>query len=488
MRLNISRIKICCWSLTIMLMSAMAAVAVPLDYDRSNGRGNQVLLRAHQVDLDRLVAQYGLTVLGNSEKERSLLVAGPEGIPADQLAALLVRDAAVSSAEPATLAALPGLQARGASGMHVGDVVPDLLQTGRSGESCWSRQAAEPWSGFANQSAAELIRLPTAHETDGGCGLGVTVAILDTGIDPNHPLLVDALVPGYDFLFETAGLPSEYRLVPDQSMTTIVEQSMTTIVEQSMTTIVEADQIAVLAGRGEATDLGNGIAPVVAASNVDTLEAMGLPPFFGHGTMVAGLVRWTAPQASIMPIRVFDGNGRGHLFDIVRAIYWAVDHGADIINMSFTVGERSKELQEALRYAQEHGVVCVAAAGNQGEHTLAFPAADAGTVGVAATTFDDELAEFSNHGAQLADLAAPGAGVISTYPGRHYAAGWGTSFAAPLVSGTLALVYRTVPGSDQAASRLRSRLLSKGSQLIKELVGDVGNGRLDALGTILESQ
>jgi subtilisin family serine protease len=295
--------------------------------------------------------------------------------------------------------------------------------------------------------------------------------VIDTGVDPSHPLLEQALVPGYDFLLDEGGTASEFRALPGQSLTTVVEQSLTTV--------VEADTMAVLAGQGTPFPISPEIAPILATESVEAFEQLDLPPYFGHGTMVAGMVHLAAPNASIMPLRVFDAHGQGELYDIVRAIYWAVDHGADILNLSFTLSGRSRELQEALAYAEHHGVVAIAAAGNRGEHELTFPAGYGSVVGVAATTHDDHLAEFSNYGNQLVQIAAPGAGVISTYPGNHYAAGWGTSFAAPLAAGGLALVLENLPGDDLAASRERARVLRESSWWLPGLAGKIGSGRLD---------
>ena len=464
-------------------------------YDRSNSRDAQLLLRVPPGQMSRLSAQYGLVPVSGSQESVDLsLVEAPEGMTADQLAALLAGESAVKSIEPARLATLPTLGA--ATGHHVStsDAQADLLQTGTRSGPCWG-ETTELWHGFVDQGADAVVRLSQAHELGAGCGAGVTIAILDTGIDPNHPLLADALVPGYDFVFEAPGLPSEFRLIPDQSMTTIVEQSMTTIVEQSMTTIVEqsmttiveANRVAVLSGHAEALLLDNGIAPLLAAENVPTFEGLDLPPYFGHGTMVAGMARWAAPEASIMPIRVFDGEGKGHVFDIVRAIYWAVDHGADIINMSFSFSESSRELFEAVEYARAHGVVCVAAAGNQGEKSKVYPAAYASTLGIASTTLEDELSGFSNYGSQLVAMAAPGSSVISSYPGDHYAAGWGTSFSAPLTAGALALIIDTARknGSDLSKFQERVNALKAGAEPLEVLAGEIGSGRLDMLKTLL---
>ena len=226
------------------------------------------------------------------------------------------------------------------------------------------------------------------------------------------------------------------------------------------------------------------IAPFVDPAVIDDLASIDLPPFFGHGTMVAGLVRLAAPGATIMPLRVFDSSGSAHLFDVIRAIYYAVDHGADVINMSFSMPAHSIELQRAVQYARAHGVACVAAAGNEGERLQVYPAAYPASVGVAASTLDDQLSEFTNYGNALVELAAPGAGVVSTYPGGVFGAGWGTSFSAPLVAGTLALIQHLHDGGDVAAFQGLVQDLSQGSVTIPGLEGDIGSGRLSALATV----
>jgi subtilisin family serine protease len=463
-------------------MLAVATFAPPANgWDTANSRNAQLLLRVPAGQLDDLLSQYGLTLAASIEGRNLHLVEAPEGMDAEQLALLLDDEPSVQAIESVHLASLPGIDTH----PDPGEAQGDLLQTGTRTDTCWTG-GPDLWSGFVDQGAGEVIGLTDAHSLSTRCGQGITVAVLDTGVDPNHPLLADALVEGYDFFYEEIGKPSEYRLVaPHQSLTTVVEQSLTTVVEQSLTTVVEADTVAVLAGHGQAFLLDQGIAPILAPESVSTLEGLSLPPYFGHGSMVAGLVRWTAPAAQIMPLRVFDGEGQGHLFNIVRAIYWAVDHGADIINMSFTFPSHSRELQEAVQYARQNGVVCVVAAGNQGEHTLVYPAAYADTVGVASTTLDDQLSPFSNHGSQLVTLAAPGSAVISAYPGEHYAAGWGTSFSSPLVAGTLALIFDAVEnGSEISSFQQRVNHLRSGSVPLQDLAGLIGAGRLDMLATL----
>ena len=128
------------------------------------------------------------------------------------------------------------------------------------------------------------------------------------------------------------------------------------------------------------------------------------------------------------------------MWDIVKGIYLATLAGADIINMSFSVDEHSEMLANAVNFAKILGAVCVSSTGNQGTANLTYPAALGNVIGVASTDNQDQLSAFSNYGLGLATLAAPGEGVITLFPGGLYAAAWGTSFSAGLVSGSLALL------------------------------------------------
>ena len=168
--------------------------------------------------------------------------------------------------------------------------------------------------------------------------------------------------------------------------------------------------------------------------------------------MVAGIVHLVAPTAQIMPLKAFHADGTSRIFDIVRAIYYAVDHGARVINMSFSSTVSSPELARAIDYATNHGVVCVASAGNLGQEVVVYPGALRNVLGDRLDEFGDTApvrSSFTNFGDALVSLAAPGEAVITTYPGGGYAGVWGTSFSTPLVAGGAALLLQIDPTLNQ---------------------------------------
>jgi len=245
------------------------------------------------------------------------------------------------------------------------------------------------------------------------------VAVIDTGVDPNHPVLKNSLVNGYDFTRRSSG-GSEMADV-SQSTVAVLDHRQPAKVSQSTVAVLDQSSVAVLDSSQYAA--------------------------FGHGTMVSGIVHLVAPQAKIMPLKSFQADGTGYNSDILNAIYYAVNHGAKVINMSFNYSSSSQELANAVNYANSMGVVCVAAAGNSGQQATVYPAALKNVIDVASTGNSDIRSTFSNYGAPPVWLAAPGEGVMTTYPFSTWAAGWGTSFSAPLVSGTTALLLSASPTS-----------------------------------------
>lgn len=170
----------------------------------------------------------------------------------------------------------------------------------------------------------------------------------------------------------------------------------------------------------------------------------------GHGTHVAGIaaatadngigIRGVAPEARIMPLRVLDSSGSGWNADVAAGITWAVDHGAEVINLSLGNTQQSQAVTNAITYADAAGVVVVAAAGNGGAGALPhYPAADNRTVAVASVDPDGSLSDFSTTGSYV-DVAAPGRSILSTVPGGGYSYMSGTSMAAPFASGVAALL------------------------------------------------
>jgi hypothetical protein len=307
-------------------------------------------------------------------------------------------------------------------------------------------------SSYITQQATTLTRVAETQAAFGLAGSGI-VAIIDTGIDPNHPVLEGVLVPGYDFVRDVPGTPSELSDL-DQSTAAILDQSTGAILDKN--TVVTVNQ---------------STAAILDQSTAAILDTSKLPPAFGHGTMVAGLVHLVAPNAKIMALKAAQANGNAYLFDVIRAIYYAADNNAKIINMSLSASYRSKELTAAVNYVNSTGVICVASVGNSGANVQRWPASFDNVLGIGSTSNTDQQSSFTNYGS-VADLAAPGEGVVTTYPGKNYAAAWGTSFSSPLVSGTISL-FVEIRGkvSSQGAAKFLSN-----AQYVNSFLG---YGRLD---------
>src|SRR5437879_5937167 len=132
--------------------------------------------------------------------------------------------------------------------------------------------------------------------------------------------------------------------------------------------------------------------------------------------------------------------------DVINGVVYAVQHGADVILMSFSNPGFSSSLQTAVDYAWAHGVVLVAATGNDGSSTVNYPAGDRGVLGVASTDSNDLPSATSNSGADVF-LAAPGEGILSTVAGGGYGPISGTSASAAAVAGAAALIRATSVGA-----------------------------------------
>jgi subtilisin family serine protease len=312
-------------------------------------------------------------------------------------------------------------------------------------------------SNYTTQAATNIIRLNDARTATHLTGSGV-VGIIDTGADPNHPALLPALVAGYDFTREAASF-SEFNDL-DPTLAAQLQQSNTSILDAQNVLILNPSTTLILAQSNTS---------ILDQSNTSILDST--YPEFGHGTMVAGIVHLVAPTAKIMPLKAFRADGTSNLSDIVRAIYYAADHGVNVISMSFSMQKSSPALQAAIQYALGKNVALVAASGNDGLKTLVYPASYGGVEGIGSTSNTDVRSTFSNYGSGVTLFAAPGEGVITTFPGGGYAAAWGTSFSTPMVAGAGSLVIQARPSAKPGDI---TNALSKAKQ-----ISDMGYGRID---------
>src|SRR5882762_3028764 len=303
------------------------------------------------------------------------------------------------------------------------------------------------WNSYANQPAATIVHLQNAQSQFNVSGVNGVVADIDTGVDPNHPVLAGVLLPGYDFTRNQPGgseLTDFTNPTPQPCPTcspAVVNQSSAAILDQSSAAILDQD-------------------PKYAA--------------FGHGTMVMGVLHLVAPKAKLLPLKAFHSDGTGYLSDILSAIFYAVKNNAKVINMSVDFTSYSAELDSALVNASQSALVCATSAGNDGQKVIVYPAALQGVaMGVASTNDMDARSSFSNYGNAIVWVAAPGEGIVTTYPFNSYAAGWGTSFSAPFVSGTTALLLDKQATNQSQAAAAVAHAAPVGA--------DMGNGRLDAV-------
>ncbi|MFS0702152.1 S8 family serine peptidase [Cellulomonas sp. 179-A 4D5 NHS] len=270
----------------------------------------------------------------------------------------------------------------------------------------------------------DLTRLPRAWDLS--TGAGTVIAVLDTGVDASHPDLAGSVEPGID--------------------------------------LVNGDS-------DPADDHGHGTIVAGAA--------------MAHGDNGEGAVG-AAYGARLLPVKVLDSRGRGPDSVVAQGIAWAVDHGADVLNLSLGGPDVSPVLLAAMQAAVARGVVVVVAAGNDGSDVAQYPAAYApqvaGVLAVGATDDDGALTDFSSWG-DWVSIAAPGVQVVGPAAGGGYAQADGTSLAAPFVSGTAALVLARTPGATPAVveDRLVSTARDAGPRGVDPFYG---RGVLDAAAAV----
>lgn len=277
--------------------------------------------------------------------------------------------------------------------------------------------------GFAGQSSLLDLHVPQAWDLNRG--EGVLVAVIDTGVDATHPDLAGNLWvnPGETGL-DASGNDKRSNGIDDDNDGYVDDW-------QGWNFVNNSNDINDLNGHGTHS------AGIIAARMDNNLGIAGV-----------------APLAKIMPLKAVDDKGYGTYADVAKAITYAVDHGAKVINVGFGGVDKSAVLQAATDYAYSHGVIVVAAAGNSGTNGVFYPAADSNVIAVSALDSSLKLASFSSYGSEIS-LAAPGVGIYSTYPGGNYVQLSGTSMAAAQVSGIVALLVSqgrlTTPDQVRAA-------------------------------------
>lgn len=209
----------------------------------------------------------------------------------------------------------------------------------------------------------------------------------------------------------------------------------------------------------------------------------------GHGTHVAGTIAQTTNNgkgvagmafcASLMPVKVLNKYGSGTMQGVAQGIRWAADHGAQVINLSLGGPSGSSILEDSVKHAHDKGVIVVAAAGNSGR-SVGYPAAYPEVVAISATDSNDKIAYFSSRGPEV-DLAAPGVGVTQQTiceGGKNkceiFGTFSGTSMASPHVAGAAAVLEGLgVTDPDAVEAALKATAEPKGEKTL------YGSGRLD---------
>ena len=306
-----------------------------------------------------------------------------------------------------------------------------LWAGGRS--SLWAGGRSSLWAGGTfswmpeNTLLWQQIRLQQGQALAPNLGYGIKVAVIDTGVDLSHPALQEALAPAsewWDFYGNDA-IPQE---------------------------------------EGSFADAG-----------------------YGHGTNVAGIIRQIAPRATILPVRVLGPDGMGDVASVAAGIQWAMAKGARIINLSLGSEDSLKAVEEVIKQATAKGIFVVASTGNTGDKNVTWPASSAADnknlLRISVTSLDsrDRKSSFATYGRSV-ELSAPGELVYGPAPELNMAAWSGTSQAAPMASGALALALgqTLVVPSLNLVEELRVRASDVYNNSLNEAYKDgLGKGRLN---------
>ncbi len=399
--------RICVLRILITLLISGCSVA-DVCADSNDLPGQAVVQLDRHSSAARVFRGAGVTVLDSVPGLGLYLVSFPADIPIERKRAALARRPGILRTHPNRSLKL---------------VRPFQVEVGWPDDDAPVFVSGEQPASYYGQPSVLSIGLDSAHTLSQGDG--VTIAIIDNGVDRTHPLLDSLSAPLLNDLVDSDDDPSE---VPGA--------------------------------------------------------------LYGHGTFTAGLIRLAAPAADLMVIRAFDSSGVSTIFTISQAISWAVDNGADVINMSFGTSVSNGLLELACSRAIQAGVVLVAAVGNAGTTQPVYPAAYNGVIGVGAIDTLDFIAPFSN--GNSADVCAPGISLYSALPNPWLWGTWsGTSFSAALVSATAGLVLALSPEMAplDVESHLRSTAdtnLAWGAVIPPDLY--YGYGRINAWTAVLAFQ
>ncbi len=396
----------------LILLAAASAPAQNLDLVVN---GEALVRLVETVSIDEFNARYGTTTLDAIPSRHTYRIQIPAGADPDQFKETI-------DADPDTVWA-------------------ELNYFGQAPEArgrCFYYAPTNDAMQYVDQPAWLQIGLPAAAELS--TGLGITAAIVDSGIDATHISLANAVSPnGWNFV--------------DQNANT--------------------------------ADLGNG---------VDDDGDGEIDEMTGHGTHVAGIVRRIAPDALLLPIRVLDSDGNSTNFLVAAGIYYAIDQNVDVINVSIGSTYNSQAVLDAVNEATAGGIPVVAAAGNVNVYTpVEYPALHAGVIGVASVDPNDVKTSFSNYHENLT-VSAPGEAIFSTLPGDLYAAWNGTSMSTPMATGASALLLARHPQWPRTSLRVayvRTALLQSAvniDALNPPYAGLLGAGRLDAAGAVAATE
>ena len=433
-----------------MKFSTLSAVLIALALGSAAKAQTAFILRpAATASVTTIAARHNLAVVRPLDTADSVyLVTGAASVPVAQVESDVSSDTDVTDIEPDQPTAVPELtQSTGV----ILDQLPPPTATTYAGASVLASYLAQP--------AAQIVNLWTAQSAFHVTGAG-TVAVIDTGVDPTSTVLAPSLVSGYDFIHNTPGMASDWSELGPNAQSALQASNPSPASKSDIALLNQSTGVILDQSTGVILDQSTGV----------ILDGQ-IPAEFGHGTMVAGVIHLVAPTAKIMPLKAFTAAGTAQLSDILRAIYYAADHGAQIINMSFTLLQPSEELNDAVQYAHNAGSICIAAAGNSGAAQVPNPANLDKVMGIASTSLQDTVSKFTNYGDGVF-LGAPGENIITTYPGNNYAQVSGTSFSTPFVAGATALLYQLLAQTD--FGNMKDNLSHAVS--VSDLIG---NGRLD---------